>query len=128
MENDISIREDADRPQISIETPAGAVYQPLHVGRKVKIYPIQEHELNTIGVHNSQVALWSSIGTSAVVLIVSCIWDEIQNSEPVSGGAVGFMILCGLAALVSGVLAWRANSAKKSQLQAILEETEQSVA
>jgi len=109
--------------EISRDELRGAVYVPMHVERQVKIYPIQEHELRTISTFNNQMTLWSSIGSSAVVLVLSCLWDMLDAAvwPPVS--RIGFVVLCVLVAVGSFLLVWWYWRSRQNELDKILSET-----
>jgi len=103
---------------------SGAVYHPLHIGRQVKIYPIQEHELRTIGVFNSMMVLWCSVGSSAIALLLSCIWDMLLSADPAGAPAVLFAVACAIVAVISFCLAMYFRKNKSDFLEQILKETE----
>lgn len=106
-------------------TVTGAVYKPLHVERQVKIYPIQESEMRIISTFNGQFAFWCSVGTSAAVLMLSCIWDLCITAEWPANSAWAFMTLCLAVAIVASALArWNWNN-RNEELQRILSQTRQ---
>ena len=71
----------------------GAVYAPLHVRREVKIYPIQEHELKTIGILNENFTTRRSIASGAAGLAFGVGWDMIITEGTTSLG-VAVVVLC----------------------------------
>lgn len=103
------------------------MFMPLHVGRKVKIYPIQEHELESLNDLSGNTTLWTSIGSSAVVVVIGCVWDMLQASQetpkpPFNQATLAFTILCAVIGVVSFIVAHNYNRRKKTRLEKILSE------
>ena len=101
----------------------GAVYEPVHGTRKVKIYPIQEHELNTISICNSQVTLWSSVASAFIALIAACVWDLVTSEIPDKTTAFTFIVACAIVSLVSIIIASYYWHQKRNELDQIKKET-----
>lgn len=110
----------------SSDPSRGAMYVPLHGTRKVRIIPIQEHELTTISICNTQVALWCSIGTLAIGLLLSCVWDlcTLPEGEEMSAASWVFAGACALGAVLSYGLAWLHHRKGNDEVAKIVGETE----
>lgn len=110
-------------PASADSTTHGAIYRPIHGERSVKVYPIQEHELKTIGICNTMVTLCSSVGALFVALLGGCLWDTSIAEQPCSRTGVAFMVVCAICALVAffaaGYFWWQ----KKTEIEEIKHET-----
>lgn len=108
-----------DQDQVTV---SGAIYRPVHGERLVRIYPIQENELRIISAHNNFVAFWCSIGSAALAMLASCIWD-LCGKESASAQEIAFIIFVILGAIFSFGAAWVSRTNRKSELDRILDET-----
>lgn len=107
-------------------TPAvqGAVYKPLHVERKVKIYPIQEYELKSIAMLNTTATICCSVASGAFVYMLSVIWDMAATSdEKTDKTGWAFILVCVIVMLTSLGFATYCWWCQKSQLKDILSQT-----
>jgi len=104
--------------------PRGAQYTTIHQERQVKVYPIQEHELRTIGVLSTQFTVWCSIGSICAALLLGCIWDitQIPEGEKASASSWAFIFGCVCVIVLSISLCLKFHWDKTSQLEQILEE------
>lgn len=100
------------------------MFMPLHVGRKVKIYPIQEHELESLNDLDSNYTLWSSIGTTGIGLVAGFAWSILQTPDgtKTSAGAIWFTLLCAAISIASFMIAKRYKIRKGTRLEKILSE------
>lgn len=116
----------SNKPPESVvhDAPQGAIYEPIHAKREVTVYPIQEHELKTLTVLNTQVSLWCSIGSVAIALLASCVWDMTMASAgfAFSRGAIGFVVICAVVASTSFYLAWKFKKDRNDELLKIKSE------
>ncbi|BCX48149.1 hypothetical protein HAHE_20570 [Haloferula helveola] len=85
------------RGGISAPPPRTSYYEAIHCYRKVKTYPIQEHELSALDESNSNFTLWASLGTGFIFLSIGCVWDTVSEWS-FTGVRFFFMVLFGLAA------------------------------
>lgn len=110
-------------PSESVEIDRGAIYRPLHVEREVKIYPIQEHELKTIGLFNAGFTICCSISAATLTFVAGIVWDTsvAQNSEASAVGT-GALVLCGLVITASVFAAFWLRRGRQSELEKILGE------
>ncbi|MDF1751635.1 MAG: hypothetical protein P1U89_02550 [Verrucomicrobiales bacterium] len=106
---------DSDHKETSLEkvnfdsvtagsVPSGAIYQPLHGGRKVKTYLIQKHELKMLGNFNRSATIWYAIMSGCITAVVACVWDLIPAESAnwaFSFPRVFFIILLILGGLAS---------------------------
>lgn len=114
--------DDSEPSTVGILAPAtkGAMYIPIHGERRVNVYPIQEHELKTIAICNTQVTFWSSVASAAIGLIASCIWDMAAGSGP-TGKAWAFIGFCVFVVVFSICVAayhWREKESQIAQIKA----------
>ena len=102
-------------------------YTPIHGERLVKIYPIQEHELKTIGICNLMVSVGCSVGFSCLTLLVSCLWSLIvatpTGQEALSKTSIGFMSILVLLCIGAFIFAGAFQRMKSNQIQQIQAET-----
>lgn len=110
--------DDGTTPATS-STTAGATITSIYVERSVRTYAIPEHELDSIGLLNNQVALWSSLGTGFVFLVLSCIWDFTSAQEPLPDKATNMAYLFGGIAIVCYVSAGLHYWAKRNRITKI---------
>ena len=110
---------------ISVST-GGAQLVPENLTRKVKIYPIQEHELTSLDDLGKNSTIWAAIGAGAVTLATNCIWDIFKSTptSPVSIEEKGFMWLMIAAFTVSSAVSWWYERRRKTRLQTIVSECE----
>lgn len=101
----------------------GSLYVPVHGDRRVNIYPIQEHELKTISICNTQMSLWCSIGTGFLFLIASGIWDMCTSEADQAKGSIPLLVLFGVIVVSSYVIAGYHWWIKGSEIDAIRKET-----
>jgi hypothetical protein len=85
--------QDVTKSSLSVNT--GALLTPVYAERLVKTYAIPEHELDSIGLLNNQVALWSSLGTGFMFLVCSCIWDITAAKEELAAASKNVPYLLG---------------------------------
>lgn len=76
----------------------------------MKMYLVQENELKTISVFNSQMTLWSSIGTGALALVVACLWDLVTSDVDSRTGVVFCIATLLVAAISGGIVRWNYSS------------------
>jgi hypothetical protein len=106
------------------EPSRGAFYQPTHLVRAVKIYPIQESELRTLSMFSTIVTVVASIASLAFAFALSVWWDVMQSKD-IAATKLGYgvLVVCGVVILgCVGVGAW-AIMERKSQLQTIISES-----
>ena len=110
----------------SVETVRGAIYKPLHVEREVKIYPIQEHELKTIGLFNAGFTICCSIAVGAFTFAGSIVWDmAVDQSAAAAALGTATLVVCGLLILASLIGARWLRNGRQSELEKILGEVKQ---
>ena len=109
---------------VSLGSHDGAVFQPLHATRIVKIYPIQEYEMEALNDLGGNATLWTSIGSSALALVAGCVWTMIDapKETKTNTGAIGFTILCAIIAIAAFYIADKYRGKKKTRLDKILSE------
>lgn len=97
-----------NRPPILCQSPPEqvAIYRPLHVERHVTIYPIQEHELESLEDTNKNSAVWASIATGAFTLLLGCVWDCISSDAVKPLPATFFMVCCIAVMGIGTYLSW----------------------
>ena len=98
-------------------------YTTLHGERVVKIYSVQEHELTSIGLCNTNVAIWCSVGSGGLSLIGACIWSMTTATDYPSRAAVTFVIFVAIVTIVAFFLACWFHRMKANQIQKIQAET-----
>lgn len=90
----------------------------------MRIYAIQQHEMDAMRVLESQRAAWCSVAASAAVLAVHRLWRSWHGPGDPNAAPIASAILCAVAAAVAFAIARRFCCAKRAQLRAILQETE----
>jgi hypothetical protein len=114
----------SDPAEVTGAATRGAIYTPVHGERKVNIYPIQEHELTTIGICNNQVSLWASVASACAALIAACLWDMATSPETSkSNNAIAFVAACVAVLGISIAIAFYYWKQKQSEIQRIKSET-----
>lgn len=68
-------------------SPNESFYQPIHAGRKVKTYPIQEHEMDMLSSMNRNSMIWFTAMSMALTGLLACVWDVLPSGQD---GAWGF--------------------------------------
>lgn len=110
-------------PQSLITTSqGGAIFQPVHAKRMVKIYPIQEHELLALDDLGRHSTLWTAIGTGALSFSASCFWSMSQNassSEPAPKALAWLLLVISFASFIAG---FSYGKRRKSRLEKIIAE------
>ena len=86
------------------------------------MYLIQENELKIVSVFNSQMTIWSSIGTALLTLAVSCIWD-MATSDANTRTGMAFCFVAILCAAISFSLVWWNRSSRQGLLESIQKAT-----
>jgi hypothetical protein len=108
---------------ISVETPPGAIYRPIHVERRVTIYPIQEHELDSLADAQNNSTLWASIGSGAATLFAACLWDACMATGPLPPASWLFGAVCVLVSIGGFILSYRYRASVKERLGKIRTES-----
>jgi hypothetical protein len=108
-------------------SPAGAVYKPLHVERRVKIYPIQEHELTTLSMFSTIVTVCASIASATFGFLLNIALD-IATAPPDTPQAIRDMrwagvVISAIIILACGGVGVPAFRSKGSELKRILSES-----
>jgi hypothetical protein len=112
----------AENTEITISpSQPGAVYKSIHTTRAVRIYPIQEHELENLADLASDNTLWSSISAAALILIIERAWDWIvmPKGQEISPSAIGLMIFASLVCIYGWIKAWSARRTIRQRLTKI---------
>jgi FtsH-binding integral membrane protein len=89
----------------------------------VTIYPVEENELNSIALLNTQTTVWRSIGSALAALLGGCFWDVATSEAATSNKSVPFMVVVGVASLGAFILASRFKNAKNDRLNQIKSES-----
>jgi hypothetical protein len=105
-------------------SPTGALYRAVNMVRDVKIYPIQEHELTTLGVFSTIVTVSASVASLTIGFLLSIWWDmsastnaaQLRIGKILTGVSAVIVVACFLAAT------WAVRF-RKSELQKILTES-----
>lgn len=109
----------------SISTSAaGATHVPLYMIRKVKVYPIQENELTTLGLLTHIVTGAVAVASGVFGFIASIWWDMATSSDENTrhvGGAV--TVVCVVVIVACVLLAAVTRSKRKTELRKILDES-----
>jgi len=105
----------------------GALYTPLHVERRVKIYPIQEHELTTLGMFSTTVTVCSSIASGTFVFLLGIAWNLATATTTIDPTVRRMsslaLVLGGIVIAVCGTIGVAAFRKRSSELAKILSET-----
>src|SRR5690348_12802820 len=103
----------------------GAVYNPIHLVRDVRIYPIEEHELTTLNLFSGIVTVVASIASLALAFGLSCWWDVMANPGDKAKVALGHgvMAVCGVVIVISAAIGYWAQHSKNNELTKILSES-----
>lgn len=102
----------------------GALYVPIHAERRVKIYPIQEHELTNLAVLSTVVTVCAAIASGTLAFMLSVVWDMAISTQPdVQKAGNGFLAICGVVIVgCVGIGIW-AHCSRGGQLKKILTES-----
>lgn len=101
----------------------GALYTPLHVERRVKIYPIQEHELTTLSLFSTTITVCSSIASATLIFVLGIAWnlatatgaiDPTVRRMSALGITIGAVVVLICAAIAFG--AWRKRGSELSKI------------
>ena len=111
---------------VSVQEPKGSIVVPISVTRRMKIYPIPEHELTMLQSLSSDKTFWSSVGSGAFALILGGLWDWCQlttNPSTISKLIMAVLVLvCIFSFARSGWRKWSVNK----RLEEILSESQSS--
>ena len=119
-------KESSEKPPSPIsfgtKQDRGSVFQPVHLKRRVKIYPILEQELLTISVLNTGViACWSVAGLAAGVLL-STLWDmSIGEDQTRQTGYIWIGFCLAAIGISLGIAKWISKK-RKNMLETIQNE------
>lgn len=111
------------QPQGVYNTTPGPALQLVHVGRQMKVYPINENELMAMGQSSAEVTFASSAITLVLGIAVSVCWDLANTTDAgtITRGKIVLAVCVAVIVIfaIKGIMAHRAN---KSLLQRILNE------
>ena len=112
------------REEVSLSTTSPGLYTVLHAERTVKVYPVQERELRTLGLFDNIFTAMCSIASAAVAFGAGIVWDMLTSQDETTA-QTGWAVIAGLAVtLVScAAVAWWARASRSSELQEILDES-----
>ena len=123
MPDEITSKQILPIPSQRSNISPGATITSIYVERSVKTYAIPEHELDSLGLLNSYVALWSSIGTGFLFLVLDCIYSNLLSSTPLPVEAKKLNYLFGAIAVAAYAAACITHVMKKSRITKIKEES-----
>lgn len=113
-----------EKSQFTPPSTGGCHFITVHSSRKVTIYPIQDHELESLDDASGSNTLWNSIGAFFVALFGAGVYDALGRDEknPMLIGQKGFLGFCFLVSIFSFFQAWVYRKKRKGRLQAIKDE------
>lgn len=79
------------------------MYKTVHMDRTMKVYPILESEMRSLGVYNLHAKIWLALSSALAALSASCFWDMV-NAGNVSFAAKSIAAIFAVGTLVSGFL------------------------
>jgi len=116
----MSNKETSPPIQFVVKGEEGALHTPLYVERQVKIYPIQENELETISLLNTGVSLFCSFACAVLVYMATIAWDMYASIDPATSRAgTGVIVICALVILLFFGIASYCGYRRKNVLQSI---------
>ena len=116
-----------EKSRLTVDSRRGAVCSTFHVDRKITMHLFAKHELRTLATHNSQMVLWSSIGSAALALVAACIWDMVTSvvNYHTAGAFCG---ACLIIAVIAFAIAYWNYRDREKQIQEVMEESQYQVA
>jgi hypothetical protein len=107
-----------------VTSQPGAAHLPLYMVRQVKIYPIQENELNSLALLSNVFTGVMTIAGGVVGFLVSILWDMATSPEE-SKRTIGMpvAIVCVVVILACGAIAIWSRQNRGSELARILSES-----
>ncbi len=102
----------------------GAIYKPVHTTRAVKIYPIQEHELENISDLNNDSTFWATVSGAALWMITDRLWDWfiLSPSEKITPQSITCVVIAAVVSFLGAGKAFLSRRKIKTRLKKILEE------
>lgn len=96
-------------------------YKVIQAQRRVVIYPIEEHELDSLSDLNRNATLFYSLAMLSLGISLGCIWDIISLPDPQSANInqMGFIGLCGFVFLACLILGFSYQCRRKNRLDRI---------
>lgn len=103
----------------------GPKHIPVPMDRRVKTYPISEHELNALGILSTVATFFFSLSSAASSFVVGLLLDVAQEKDAATKNMPAVHFICwsfGLAALVFVILGIVCCVKKKNELAQIKSE------
>ena len=119
-DNDLPKQE---KVQFTADSKRGAVCRTIHADREITMHLFAKHELRTLATHNSQMTLWSSIGSATLALVAACIWDMI-TAEVNYCTAGAFCGACVVVAAIAFTIAHWNYLDRERQIQEVMEDSQ----
>lgn len=105
-------------------TTTGAAHVPLYMERRVRVYPIQENELTTIGLLSHLVTGSAAVAGAVLGFMASILWDMATSSDEAKRTfGLPVVLVCVLVIIGCLVVGGFSISRRSKELKRIMDES-----